>query len=153
LAHQGYILNKSSTHWKYQKAAAMPETTKFIANNVFHIIKILELMKQPNGTSIEELCKKLPTNRRSAFRLLKTIEKKLHIPFKIRRGSFGGAASYHLSPAFAEKLSCINLPELSLTFNQAVFVYLLLNNDSSPCGNVPDEIGNLMKRLEILYKQ
>jgi hypothetical protein len=111
-------------------------------------------MKQPNGTSIEELCKELPINRRSVFRLLKTIEQKLHIPFSMHRDSFGGTASYHLSPAFIEKLSGISFPELSLTFNQAAFVYLLLNNDSFPGGgNMPDEIGQLRERLGALYKQ
>jgi hypothetical protein len=106
-------------------------------------------MQQPNGTSIDELCKELQINRRSVFRLLKTIEQKFHIPFIVHRTSFGGTASYHLSQAFIEKLSNISLPELRLTFNQAVFVYLVLNDIPIPSiGTVFNEIDQLRKRLE-----
>ena len=132
----------------------MAETAKFITNNVFYIMKILELMKQPKGTTIEEIRRELYINRRSVFRLLKVIEQKLCKPFTVHRSSFGGTASYHLSPAFIEKLSGICLPELSLTFNQAVFVYLVVMDDQFTCeNNGPDEIDQLRKLLEPLYDQ
>jgi hypothetical protein len=111
-------------------------------------------MKQPNGTTIEELCKELQINRRTVFRLLKAIEQKFSIPFIVHRASFGGAASYRLSPAFIEKLSGICLPELSLTFTQAVFIYLALNDvPISKNGILSSEIDQLWKRLETFYNQ
>jgi hypothetical protein len=132
----------------------MAEKTKFISGNLFHIIKILELMKQPDGTSIEELRKELRINRRSVFRLLKIIEQKLSIPFTTHRASFGGTASYILSPSFIEKLSGIKPPESCLTFNQALFVYLILKDESLPHkGSVSNEIDQLRNCLEALYNQ
>jgi hypothetical protein len=111
-------------------------------------------MRQPNGTSIEELCKELHINRRSVFRLLKTIEQKFHEPFSIQRTTFGGAASYRLLPAFIEKLSGISLPELSLTFTQAAFIYLVLNDvPISKSGILSSEIDQLWKSLETFYNQ
>ena len=132
----------------------MSDTTKFITHNLCHIIGILELMKQPKGTSIEEICKELNINRRSVFRLLKTIEQKFNKPFIIHRASFGGKVSYHLSLSFIDKLSCISLPKLRLTFSQAVFVYLILNDDSFQSNRIKtNEIEKLRKCLETFYDQ
>ena len=130
----------------------MAETTVFISNSLFHIAKIFELMKQPNGTTVKELCKELNINKRSIFRLLKIIEQKLCIPFTMNRSTFGGTASYHLSPAFVEKLSGINLPELRLTFNQSLFIYLVLKDiPISKNILISGEIDQLQKFLETLY--
>ena len=132
----------------------MSEAIKFIANSVFHIIKILELMRQPNGTSIEEICEELHINRRSVFRLLKIIELKFNKPFIIHRASFGGIASYQLSPSFIEKISGISLPKLDLTFTQAAFLYLILNdNPFSNNNSVPHEIYKLLKCLDPIHDQ
>jgi hypothetical protein len=132
----------------------MSKITKFISNNVFHILKIFELMKQPNGTSTEELSKELQINRRSVFRLLKIIEQKFSMPFIVSRASFGGAASYHLSPAFIEKLSGICLPELRLTFYQAIFVHLVLNDVPVPSNStILSEIDQLRKHLQTINEK
>jgi len=130
----------------------MSEKTKLITNSVFHIIKILELMKESKGTNIKELCKELKITRRSIFRLLNTIEKNLCIPFTIERNTFGGIATYHLSPEYSEKLSAIKLPELKLSFNQAVFIYLVLKDMSFPRNDsISKEIKQLQKYIEISY--
>ena len=132
----------------------MTESTKFITNSVYHILKVFELMKQPNGTSIEELCKELNINRRSVFRLLKDIEQKFHEPYTMHRSSFGGAASYHLSSNLIENLSEITLPELHLTFSQAAFVYLVLKDNAfSRDSCISREIDQLWRYFEAFYTQ
>jgi len=111
-------------------------------------------MKQPNGTGIEEICKELQITRRSAFRLLKTIETKFDKPFIMRRTTFGGSVSYHLSQDFIEKMSNITLPELHLSFTQAVFLHLVFDEKTSLNGeNVLKEIEELHKYFEIPYNQ
>ena len=105
-------------------------------------------MKQPDGTGIEEICKELQVTRRFAFRLLKTIETKLNKPFIIRRTTFSGTASYHLSQDFAVKMSNITLPELRLSFSQSVFLHMILKeNVSSVTEGVSDEIDKLRKQF------
>jgi hypothetical protein len=86
-------------------------------------------MKQPSGTTIEELLGELHITRRSVFRLLKTIEQKLRKPFVVHRAQFGGFASYHLLPEFIEKLSSIRIPETNLTFDQALFFHLIFGEN------------------------
>ena len=119
----------------------MSKDTRFITKGLFHVLRILDLMKQPDGTTIEEICKELKVTRRSAFRLLKTIETKLNKPFITRRMTFGGTASYHLSQDFTEKMSNITLPELHLSFTQAILLHLILNeNHFRSSENISNEI-------------
>ena len=105
----------------------MSESTKIFSNSFFHITKIFEYMAQPSGTSIEELCQKLRITRRSVFRLLSTIEHNLNIPIEIQRETFGGKASYKIPSSFVKDFSNIKLPVVSLSFNQALLIYILLN--------------------------
>ena len=131
----------------------MCKTTAFISNNLFHIIRILELMKQPKGTNIKDICKVLHINKRSVFRLLKTIEAKFNKPFIMARASFGGAASYHLSPSFIEKFSAITFQEFSLSFTQAIFIYLVLEDILIRKDILPSGIGQLQKYLDVFFNQ
>jgi len=105
----------------------MSESARILSKSFFQITRTFEYMVQPNGTSIEELCRKLRLTRRSVFRLISTIENKLNIPIEIRRETFGGKASYKIPSSFIKNLSNIKLPAVSLSFNQALLIYILLN--------------------------
>jgi len=130
----------------------MSDNIKLISNKVLHIIRILELMKQSKGTTIEELCKELLLTRRSVFRLLKIIEQNLGIPFTVNRTSFSSTVTYHLTSTFIECLSEISLPEFRFTFTQALFFYLILKDDSFPSNStVSHEINKLRQSLKIFY--
>jgi hypothetical protein len=121
----------------------------FFSRSFFQTARILYYMAQPEGTTIEALCRCLNLNRRSIFRLLKTVERKLKIPVTTSREMFGGAASYRLPLDFREKLSGITLPELPLTFNQALIVYLMLH-DSFPYPKLDEVSGDIEKLRETL---
>jgi len=105
----------------------MSYSAKIFNNNFFHIIKTFEYMTQPNGTSIKELCQKLRITRRTVFRLFNTIENKLNIPIEVIRETFGGKASYKIPSSFIKNFSSIKLPAISLSFNQALLIYILIN--------------------------
>ena len=106
----------------------MPNRTGFFAKSFSQTIVAIEHMASPRGTTIGELTKILSLTRRSVFRLLRTIER-FNIPVTVKREHFGGTASYHLPIAFIKKISSVNIPPVSLRFNQAVLVYLILNDD------------------------
>ena len=110
-------------------------------------------MAQPDGTSIEELCRKLRLTRRSIFRLLNTIEHKLNIPVEVRREGFGGAASYKLASSFIHGLSHISLPAVQVSFNQALLVYLLLNEGVfSKAASMANDSDTLQEKLKSAFK-
>jgi len=106
----------------------MSKGTKVFSNSFLKIIKVLDCMAQPKGTSTKELCRKLKLTRRSISRLLKTIKQDLNIPFEKRREKFGGTASYKIASSFIDALSNTNIPIASLTFNQKIMLHLLINH-------------------------
>ena len=87
-------------------------------------------MASPEGTSVKELTESLSLNRRSVFRLLKSIEAHLHIPIMVKRKDFGGTARYCLPEPFFKSLSDISLSKMDLSFDEAVALYLLLEPES-----------------------
>jgi predicted DNA-binding transcriptional regulator YafY len=109
----------------------MTNNNEIFSNNFLHIIQILHCMTQPNGTSINELCQKLKITRRSIFRMINMIENKFHIPIEVKRETFGGTATYKVDSSFIEKLSSLTIPKTSLTFEQSLIIYLLLDNSES----------------------
>ena len=102
----------------------------FIAKSLIHIVNAIEYIASPDGTTVQELSKRLSITRRSVFRLIRAIEHDLNIPVIIDRKTFGGAATYRLPLEFVEKLSHITTPPLILSFRQAVFFYLIFNDEA-----------------------
>jgi hypothetical protein len=103
----------------------MATRTTFFTKTLIQSLTAIKLMASPEGTTIEELVRRLLLTRRSVFRLLRTIEHDLHIPFIVKREVFGGHASYHVSSSCINRFSNIIIPKLALTFDQALLVYLL----------------------------
>jgi hypothetical protein len=103
----------------------MQNSGGFFNKKLAQSLAAITLMASPEGTTLEELSRRLSLTRRSVFRLLRTIARDFHIPILVNRKEFGGRASYCLPPVFVNKLSGIVLPALPLTFEQAALVYLL----------------------------
>jgi predicted DNA-binding transcriptional regulator YafY len=104
----------------------MFDSVIIFSRNFMQIVKTLNYMVQSNGTTIEELSKELRITHRSVFRLLNTIEHKLHIPIEIKRDTFGGIATYKIPSSFIENISNIRFSETPLTFSQSLMVYITL---------------------------
>ena len=91
------------------------------------MLTVIECMASPNGTTIDELVKSLSIKRRSVFRLIRILERELHIQFDVSKKSFGGTVAYRLPPSFLETLSDINTRPQALSFRQSVLFYLLFD--------------------------
>jgi hypothetical protein len=131
----------------------MTEQTCFFTKNFFQTVNAVKHMASPEGTSIKELIKGLSLNRRSVFRLLRSIEIDLNIPVIVKRKEFGGFARYHLSESFTGCLSHISLPEMKLSLDEAVTVYLLVISGAL---HIEEKYGNfrsVRKTFESLGKK
>jgi len=85
-------------------------------------------MASPKGTTIAELSKCLSVTRRSIFRLIRTMEQDYKVPVIMKRETFGGSAKYNLPQSFIDNLSKIeNLP-ISLSFDEAILMFILINS-------------------------
>jgi hypothetical protein len=130
----------------------MSGDSKYLSNNFFQTVRVLKLMAKPRGTTVEELCRELRLNRRSIFRLLKTIEHDLKIPVVIHRELFGGIATYRLDSGFIEKMSHASLPALPLSFEQSLVIYLLLaERPFTQPGKTTDDSEGLWERLNLIF--
>jgi hypothetical protein len=68
-------------------------------------------MASPEGATVKVLTEVLSLNRRSVFRLMRSIEDDLlHIPVIIKRNEFGCITSYFLPESFIGGFSQISLP-------------------------------------------
>jgi hypothetical protein len=106
----------------------MYKTNKFFTKSLTKIITAIELMASPEGTSIMELTKTLSLTRRSVFRLIRTIEHDLNVSISVSRKTFGGASTYRLSSEIVDKFPHTTSPPLTLSFRQAILLYLLLKD-------------------------
>jgi hypothetical protein len=132
----------------------MSGDSKYLSNSFFQTINVLKAMAKPRGTTVEELCRELRLNRRSIFRLLKTIEHDLKIPVVIHRELFGGIATYRLNSGFVEKLSHASLPALPLSFEQSLAVYLLLaEKPFIKPGKTTDGSEGLWERVKLIFSE
>jgi hypothetical protein len=107
----------------------MPKHTGFFTKALAQTLAVIERMAAPEGTTIEDLTRRLSLTRRSVFRLIRTIEHDFNVPVIVERKVFGGPAAYRLPSSFIEKFSHFTAPPLTLTFNQALLFYLLLNDE------------------------
>jgi len=131
----------------------MSNKTTFFTSSFYRVIKIMNYLTQDSGTSIEELCRKLCLTRRSISRLLNTVEHKLGIPIEVRRERFGGAATYKMASSFIQRLSRISLPAVQVSFDQALLVYLLLNEGVfSKAAKISNDSDTLQEKLKSAYR-
>jgi len=102
---------------------------RIFKQNFTEITKVIGQLSRPEGARIKELCQKLGCHRRSVFRIIKILDEHLHFPLVIKRYSFGGEAIYRFPESFIQKFSGITIPKCTLSFNQAVMVYIILKDD------------------------
>ena len=86
-------------------------------------------MASLEGTTINDLSKRLSITRRSVFRLLRTIEHDLNIPILVDRKTFGGHVTYRIPSGLVEKFSQITTPPLILSFRQAILFYMIFKDE------------------------
>jgi len=116
--------------------------------NLPKLIKIVELMTQEQGTSIDELEHNLNVKRRSIFRLLKTLEDDYNFPINVKRKDFGGVVKYSLPSKYLSKLTKMAVPRLSLNFNEVILLQFLLTHDTVfKDTKIFDDIQSLKKKL------
>jgi hypothetical protein len=108
---------------------AMPTNSGFFTKGLVQTLTAIECMAYPEGTTINDLSKRLSLTRRPVFRLIRTIEHDLKIPVIVDRKTFGGHAAYRIPPELIEKFSKVTTPPLILSFRQAILLYLLQKDE------------------------
>ena len=107
----------------------MPTNSGFFTKGLVQTLTAIECMASPEGTTINDLSKRLSLTRRSVFRLIRSVEHDLNIPVVADRKAFRGHATYRIPPELIEKFSKVTTPPLILSFRQAILLYLLQKDE------------------------
>lgn len=97
--------------------------------NISKILRAIDLLARPQGASNKELAEHLGLSMRSVFRLLSTLQD-LGFPLTDQREAFGGETRHYLLESFVRKMPNLNLPQITLSSRESLFLYFLLARDS-----------------------
>ena len=89
-----------------------------------NLLKAIDLLASPNGTTINEMCDELDITRRSVYRLIETLES-MHFPVYDDQTSEDRNKRWRLEPDYVKRMPNMSLPELKLSFAETLSLYLL----------------------------
>ena len=93
--------------------------------NLVQLVKSLNLLSSPGGTTRRELAARLGISDRSVSRCLRTIED-LGIPIYDERPPFEKEKRWRIESTYLERLPNLNLPRLDLTYPELISLCMLV---------------------------
>jgi len=90
------------------------------------LLKAVNLLANPNGSSIAELEKELGISRRSVYRLLDTLYE-LGFPIYDERSNFSSEKRWKFEPTYLKKLPNIDLPKVKFTMDEIILIHYLFS--------------------------
>jgi predicted DNA-binding transcriptional regulator YafY len=92
--------------------------------NLFKLLKTLDLLSRPQGTTIEEMAKVLEVDRRSVYRILNLVED-LEFPIYDEEVPLERQKRWKLEESYLKKLPNMKLPDINLSLPEIISLYLL----------------------------
>jgi len=97
--------------------------------NLIKLLKALDLLSKPEGTTIEELGRELGIDRRSVYRLINVIEE-LGFPVYDDKIDFEREKRWKLEASYLKKLPNMKIPDIHLSLPEIISLYLLRSERS-----------------------
>lgn len=94
--------------------------------NLTKMLKAIELLSLPKGTTINEMAKALDIDVRSVYRLLDTMQD-LGFPVWDEKIPFQKKKQWKIDQSYLLKLPNIKIPDFNLTYLEIIFLYMLKN--------------------------
>jgi predicted DNA-binding transcriptional regulator YafY len=134
--------------------------------NLIKLFKAIDLFSQPEGATIRDLQEKLQVDRKSVYRLIRTMED-LGFPLLDEKPLFEKEKRWRMEERYLTKLPNISLPTISLDLKEIFALYLLkgeaaiykgtesrLRSRLSSIGLsafVPPDLGKKLTRVKSLF--
>ena len=93
------------------------------------LLKALEILSNPEGTTIEQMASRLEVNRRSVYRLLEVIEG-LGFPIYDENIPLEREKRWKLEETYLKKLPNMRVPDINLSLSEIISLYLLRSEAS-----------------------
>ena len=97
--------------------------------NLIKLLKALEILSNPEGTTIEQMASRLEVNRRSVYRLLEVIEG-LGFPIYDENIPLEREKRWKLEETYLKKLPNMRVPDINLSLSEIISLYLLRSEAS-----------------------
>jgi predicted DNA-binding transcriptional regulator YafY len=134
--------------------------------NLIKLFKAIDLFSQPEGATIRELQDKLQVDRKSVYRLIRTMED-LGFPLLDEKPLFEKEKRWRMEERYLTKLPNISLPTISLDLKEIFALYLLKGEAAIYKGTeiettikavfdrlsafVPPDLGKKLTRVKSLF--
>jgi len=92
--------------------------------NLLKLLKTLDLLSKPQGTTIEEMAESLEVDRRSVYRIINLVEE-LGFPIYDEEIPLEKRKRWKLEESYLKKLPNMKLPQINLTLSEIISLYLL----------------------------
>jgi predicted DNA-binding transcriptional regulator YafY len=92
--------------------------------NLIKLLKAVDLLSKPMGTTIEEMAENLELDRRSVYRMINVIEE-LGFPIYDEKIPFEKEKRWKLEESYLKKLPNITIPDINLTQSEIISLYFL----------------------------
>lgn len=95
-----------------------------------HLVKMLkavDCLAKPGGTTIHEIAEKLEVDKRTAYRIRETLEE-LNFPIYEDDTNLDGRKRLQLDDRYLKKLPNLNIPELNLSLSELIALYFIRGN-------------------------
>lgn len=94
------------------------------ARHLVEMLRAVEVIARPNGGTVDELAEHLKVSRRTAYRVLETLQD-LDFPLLEDTSSPDGRKRWQLEPSYLRKLPNRSVPELRLTLDELIALSFL----------------------------
>ena len=134
--------------------------------NLIKLFKAIDLFSQPEGATIRDLQEKLQVDRKSVYRLIRTMED-LGFPLVDEKPLFEKEKRWRMEERYLTKLPNISLPTISLDLKELFALYLLKGEAAIYKGTeieatikaifdrlsafVPSDLGEKLARVKSLF--
>ena len=92
--------------------------------NLIKMLRAIDLLAKPEGTTIEELGEHLEVDRRSVYRMIHVIEE-MGFPLLDEEVPLEKRKRWKLEETYLKKLPNITVPDIKLGFSEIIALYLL----------------------------
>jgi len=115
--------------------------------NQIKILKGIDLLARPGGTTIRELEKSLGVGRRSVYRMFRMLEE-LGFPIYNDEGDTGNAKRWKFEEGYIKKLPNLSIPDIRLTLSEMVALCLLRESSNPLKGtDIDDSMESAFRKL------
>lgn len=97
--------------------------------NLIKLLKALEILSNPEGTTLEQMASRLEVNRRSVYRLIEVIEG-LGFPIYDEKIPLEREKRWRLEEIYLKRLPNMRVPDINLSLSEIISLYLLRSEAS-----------------------